>query len=141
MSNENNEFILKENESKIIIENKETNVLKGNDKRKASCKKIGGEKKEIGHKREKDFLKQYNITEINSPLEYGAKSDTSIDLLHPICEILKEQLNVSTFNVSNKSGNNIQFTLGQIPELKDIEIEEFNNPIFTLNLFNKYLNN
>ena len=139
MSNENNEFILKENESKIIIENKETNVLKGNDKRKASCKKIGGEKKEIGHKREKDFLKQYNITEINSPLEYGAKSDTSIDLLHPICEILKEQLNVSTFNVSNKSGNNIQFTLGQIPELKDIEIEEFNNPIFTLNLFNKYL--
>jgi hypothetical protein len=140
--NQNIEFIISD-EPEIIIDNEEKNTLnieetiKGNDKRKASCKKIGGEKKNIGHKREKEFLKQYNINELNSPIEYGAKSDTSIDVLHPICNILKEQLNVLGFNVSNKSGDNIQFTLGQIPELKDVELEELNS-IFIHNLFNKY---
>ena len=114
------------------------NDLKGNDKRIASCKKVGGDKKRIGHKREKDFLKQYNTNEVNSPTEYGAKSDTTIDVSHPICDILKEKLNVSGFNVSNKSGDNIQFTLGQIPELNDIEIESL-TPLFIHNLFNKYL--
>jgi hypothetical protein len=29
----------------------------GNEKRKESCRKVGAEKKNKGHKREKDFLK------------------------------------------------------------------------------------
>ena len=153
--NQNIEFIISDEPEIIILESEipfneepqimyqtqnieETNALKGDEKRKASCKKIGGEKKNIGHKREKEFLKQYNINELNCPIEYVAKSDTSIDVLHPISNILKEQLNVLGFNVSNKSGDNIQFTLGQIPELKDVEIEHFNS-IFIHNLFNKYL--
>lgn len=119
----------------ILPENK---IITGNEKRKASCKKVGGEKKLIGHKREKEFLKQYNIKELDSPIEYGAKSDTSIDECHPICNILKEKLNVTGFNVSNKSGENLQFTLGQIPELKDIEIDDL-TPQLVREIFNKYL--
>ena len=117
---------------------KKENIIKGNNKRIASCKKIGGEKKKIGHNREKQFTKQYNIDEINNPIEYGAKSDTSIDENHPICQILKEKLDVKGYNVSNKSGNNIQFTLGQIPELNGIEVEQLTEAN-TNNILNNYL--
>lgn len=112
--------------------------LNGNDKRKISCKKVGGEKKRIGHEIEKEFTRQYNNNDLDKPIEYGAKADTSIDINHPICEILKQTLNINGFNVSNKSGNNIQFTLGQIIELKDIEIELLTKDKI-INIFNKYL--
>jgi len=112
--------------------------LNGNDKRKIACKKIGGEKKRIGHEIEREFTRQYNINDINNPIEYGAKADTSIDINHPICEKLIKTLNINGFNVSNKSGNNIQFTLGQIIELKDIEIELLTKDTI-INIFNKYL--
>ena len=141
MSTANIEFVIEECKQEIMdqpIVCETPAVLTGNAKRKASCKKVGGEKKKIGHKREKEFLKQYNLAELDSPTEYGAKSDTTIDVLHPISQILKDQLGVSGFNVSNKSGNNIQFTLGQIPELKDAVVEDFDE-IFIRNLFNKYL--
>ena len=112
--------------------------INGNDKRKISCKKVGGEKKRIGHEIEKEFTRQYNSNDLDKPIEYGAKADTSIDINHPICEILKQTLNINGFNVSNKSGNNIQFTLGQIIELKDIEIELLTKDKI-INIFNKYL--
>lgn len=51
---------------------------------------------------------------------------------------MKQTLNINGFNVSNKSGNNIQFTLGQIIELKDIEIELLTKDKI-INIFNKYL--
>lgn len=109
-----------------------------NDKRKASCKIIGGYKKRLGHEIEKEFTKQFNFNELNKSIEYGAKADTTIDINHPICNILRDKLNVSGFNVSNKSGNNIQITLGQIPEFKDIDINELDkNKI--IYIFNKYL--
>ena len=104
------DFTIEDNETKIIT-SEENKILKGNDKRISSCKKVGGEKKKIGHDREKQFTKQFNINELNNPIEYGPKSDTSIDKNHPICKILKEKLNIEGYNVSNKSGNNIQFTL------------------------------
>lgn len=113
-------------------------MLKGNEKRIDTCKKIGRNIKIIGHKIEKDFLKQYNYNELNNPIEYGAKSDTSIDIYNPICNELRNKLDVSGFNVSNKSGNNIQFTLGQIPELLNIDIKDFTHD-FLRELFNKYL--
>ena len=112
--------------------------LNGNDKRKISCKKVGGEKKRIGHEIEKEFTRQYNSNDLDKPIEYGAKADTSIDINHPICEKLIQILNINGFNVSNKSGNNIQFTLGQIIEFKDIEIELLTKDKI-INIFNKYL--
>ena len=125
---------------KVNLELKTNNLLKkGNDKRIESCKQVGGEKKRIGHKREKEFLKQFNTTELENPIEYGATSDTSIDINHPICEILKTNLSVSTFNVSNKSGKNLQFTLGNIPELLNITEDTLSDKQLIRNIFNKYL--
>lgn len=113
----------------------------GNEKRKESCKKIGAEKKQKGHKREKDFLKKYNQQEFDKPIEYGATSDTSICSTHPICNKLNETIKPSNLYVSNKSCNNIQITLGNIPELKDIDVNLLNNNDgdCVRNIFNKYL--
>ena len=97
-------------------------AIAGNKKRIESCKRVGADKKIIGHKREKDFLAKYNITELNEPTEYGATSDTSICQSHSICDKLKETIKNTNLNVSNKSGKNIQLVLGNIPELKDIDI-------------------
>ena len=112
----------------------------GNEKRKESCKNVGAEKKNKGHKREKDFLKKYNPEEVDKHIEYGATSDTSICLTHPICEKLKENIKPLNLNVTNKSGNNIQLTLGNIPEFKDIDVSKLNNDKeFVQKLIEKYL--
>ena len=112
--------------------------LRGNEKRKQSCKNVGGEKKKVGHDRERDFLKQYNVDDLDKPTEYGPKSDTTIHPEHPICDVLANTLGVSHFNVSNKSGANLQFTLGRIPELETITEETF-QPDSIRAIFNKYL--
>ena len=101
-------------------------------------KNIGSYKKKLGHQIEKEFIKQFNFNELNNPIEYGAKADTSIDINHPIYITLKDKLNITGLNVSNKSGNNIQFTLGQIPELKDIDINDLDKNKVLL-ILNKYL--
>jgi hypothetical protein len=112
----------------------------GNEKRKESCKKVGAEKKTKGHKREKDFLKKYNPQEVHKPIEYGPTSDTSICPTHPIGNKLNETIKPSNLSVSNKSGENIQLTLGNIPELKDIDSDKLNNDNeYVHNVFNKYL--
>ena len=61
----------------------------GNDKRKASCKKVGGIVKKVGHKREKDFLRKYNPSEVDKQIEYGATADTSICSQHEVCSRLE----------------------------------------------------
>lgn len=43
-------------------------------------KNIGSYKKKLGHQIEKEFIKQFNFNELNNPIEYGAKADTSIDI-------------------------------------------------------------
>lgn len=112
----------------------------GNDKRKESCKKVGAEKKNKGHKREKDFLKKYNPLEVDNQTEYGATSDTSICPTHPICSKLDLIGEHKNLNVTNKSGNNIQLTLGNIPELKDIDSDILNkDKEYVRDIFNKYL--
>lgn len=116
--------------------------LKGNEKRIASCKKVGGDKKRVGHAREIDFKIQYNPSSVNQKIEYGATSDTQIDPTHPIVEKLKTELGISgtSLNVSNKSGKNIQFTLGKIPELEgDTNIDWICDKQNSRLLFNKYL--
>lgn len=113
----------------------------GNEKRKESCKNVGAKKKTKGHKREKDFLKKYNPQEFNKPIEYGPTSDTSICSTHPICNKLNETIKPSNLFVSNKSGNNIQLTLGNIPEFKDADVNQLNNndEDCVRYIFNKYL--
>jgi hypothetical protein len=129
-------------EKKVVsfeVENKKKkeNFIKGNNKRIESCKKIGKSKKVLGHIIENEFKKQFNISEIDN-IEYGSKSDASIDINNSICIKLTQNINVTNFNVSIKSGNNIQFTLGNIPELKDIEIKNLSK-LLIYDIFNKYL--
>lgn len=122
------------------METSSKKMTTGNEKRIESCKKVGSEKKHKGHKREKDFLKIYNITELDKPTTYGATSDTSICSTHPICDKLYETIQYSNLNVSNKSGNNIQLTLGNIPELKNIDADKLNkDKEYVRNIFNIYL--
>jgi hypothetical protein len=122
---------------------------KGNDKRKESCKKLGGEKKRVGHDIEVEFLKQFNNPEFmrhqkakeegKSLTEYGATSDTTIDDSHPVRDVLKDRLSITGVNVTNKSGSNIQFVLGNIPEFKKIQSAAEINHDFVSNLLCKYL--
>jgi len=114
--------------------------LTGNEKRKISCKKIGREKKLKGHKREDDFNKKFNPTALGIT-EYGAKSDCVICSTHTIIPILKEKLGpLNNLNTSNKSGKNIQMTLGSIPELKcEDNLKYIQNKDNCRKLFSKYL--
>jgi hypothetical protein len=118
---------------------KKINGLKGlspNEKRIKSCKKVGGAKKKIGHQREEDFNKQFNPDKVGE-IEYGAKADCRITN-EEMQKELREKLKVDNFNTSNKSGKNIQFTLGKIPELdKDDNLEYMKNN--NIDIFNKYL--
>lgn len=116
----------------------QTSVKSGNEKRIESCKKLGAEKKRMGHQREKDFLRKYNSNESDKPTEYGPTADTSICLSHPICDILRDKIKPANFNVSNKSGNNIQLVLGNVPELKDINVDILSDRDYVRKIFNKY---
>lgn len=123
--------------------------LTGNEKRKESCKKVGGEKKQVGHDIEVEFLKQFNNPEFmrhqkakeegKNTIEYGATSDTTIDESHPVRDILKDKLNITGVNITNKSGNNIQFVLGNIPEFKQIQSVSEITPDFVTKLLINHL--
>jgi hypothetical protein len=121
-------------------------LLTGNEKRIASCKKVGGEKKKVGHTRESDFKQKYNPKTLDAKIEYGATSDTQIDANHPINLQIESVLGLhhetpkNEWNCSNKSGNNLQFTLGKIPELEtEDNLEWIQSKENSRMLFNKYL--
>lgn len=116
-----------------------TEQLTGNEKRKDSCKKVGGDKKRKGHKREDDFNKKFNPDALGTT-EYGAKSDCVISEENYIIPILKKKFGLTRFNTSNKSGNNIQMTLGSIPELDcEDNLEYIQDKGNSRKLFSKYL--
>lgn len=118
-------------------------MLTGNNKRIESCKAVGGDKKRKGHKREDDFKNQYNPTSLNEPTEYKATSDTWIPAGLEITSKLCDYFSIAEpkdLYISNKSGNNIQFTLGQIPELNtEDNLNWIQNADNCRALFNKYL--
>jgi len=118
------------------------NNIKSNIKRIKTCKKIGGILKNKGHKRENDFKKQYNKKLLKQKIQYGATSDTSISKKHNIIKKIKKKLlyNGLTYYCSNKSGKNIQFTLGKIIELEtNNNIEWLKNKKNVHKLLGKYL--
>ena len=135
------------------LELQQINKILSNGKRVESCKKIGSIVKNRGHTIELEFMSRYNI-DVNS-IEYGACADASINNKHPITFKLLinlpdlsnngvkphclTNLKVESYNVSIKSGKNIQFNLGNIPELYDICIDTLNNKDYVKNIFNKYL--
>ena len=117
----------------------DSNTLSGNQKRIESCKKVGGEKKKKGHKREDDFNQQFNPSALGIT-EYGAKADCVISSEHSIVQKFKDEFGLSSFNTSNKSGRNIQITLGKINELDcENNLEYIQNKTNSRELFSKYL--
>ena len=117
-------------------------VLTGNAKRKQSCQRVGGEKKRVGHKREDDFKRQFNPQSLNEKTEYAATSDTWLERSSEIAGNLRVKFGLEDRDlyVSNKSGNNIQLTLGVIPELAlETNKDWIENPENCTTLFNKYL--
>jgi hypothetical protein len=101
-----------------------TQELKGNEKRKQSCKLVGGEKKRTGHARERLFTDAFG--DAADCVTYKAEADCRISVTNPatatLLESLSKTLNLdlndrTSLYASIKSGNNLQFTLGNIPEI------------------------
>jgi hypothetical protein len=117
-----------------------SNELKGNDKRKASCKKIGGEKKRGGHSLEKVFDEAVGVCSTTTSTK--PEADCTIVRDGERGKALVEKLEavfgpLTSFHCSLKSGNNLQFTLGVIPEITQSEtkIAAMSQP----SLWEKYL--
>ena len=97
-----------------------------NQKRKDTCKKVGGEKKRTGHKREAEFNSLFGYEDAS--IKYGAEADCDISNDTPNGIHLNEQLKAH-FNempkyankVSLKGGNTMQFTLGRIDEVSALD--------------------
>lgn len=114
-------------------------MLTGNDKRKASCKAVGGEKKRGGHKLEHVFNEQFGVP---SSITYKAEADCLISSSNPAGALLMKELQ-KTLSLADaptcslKSGNNLQFTLGCIPEIT--ETENKLDAMYVRSLWEKYL--
>lgn len=90
-------------------------LLSGNDKRKASCRKVGGEKKRTGHSREDLFNSRFGMP---SPITYKAEADCTISPENPGgAAVIARMPGLPSYRTSVKSGNNLQFTLGRIDEV------------------------
>jgi hypothetical protein len=96
------------------------NNMNGNDKRIASCKAVGGQKKRSGHTLEHlhDSLFGETQTTTSTKAEADCKI-TNADHLEQIRATFPD-LKIDG-HVSVKSGNNLQFTLGNIPEITDVD--------------------
>ena len=94
--------------------------MNGNDKRIASCKAVGGDKKRSGHSLE--HLHDSLFGEEQTTTSTKAEADCRITKLEYLEEIRATfpDLKIDG-HVSVKSGSNLQFTLGNIPEITDVE--------------------
>ena len=95
--------------------------LAGNEKRKESCKAVGGAKKRTGHSHEAVFNRLFGLGD-QTEITYKAEADCVISNTTTGGAALLAQLTdkfgpLPNHNVSVKSGKNLQFVLGNIPEI------------------------
>lgn len=118
--------------------------LTGNAKRKASCKQVGGAKKRRGHYLEGIFNQQFGDPQC--ALTYKAEADCTLCDANIATKALLESLTKTIgwnaadpthHSISLKSGSNIQFTLGNIPEIT--EATDKLAAMKETSLWNKYL--
>jgi hypothetical protein len=119
----------------------------GNDKRIESCKKVGGDKKRRGHALEKDFNTQFGGAD--DQITYKAVADCTLCPENPNTQILlsslTKTLNLDTkdsshLSISLKSGKNLQFVLGNIPEITGAkDSNEKLKVMKSSQIWNKYL--
>lgn len=95
--------------------------LIANEKRKASCKAVGSKKKQLGHAHEHEFAKRWGGENNTHTLTYKAEADNEIRDLRLLEKLRTTLGDIPNGNTSLKSGLNIQFTLGRIPEIMNTE--------------------
>jgi hypothetical protein len=99
-------------------------ISTGNEKRTKSCKDVGGEKKRSGHEWEAMHNKAFGVVGAHNAVSTKAEADCVISSSNPAGAALLEELSAafgggeSMGRVSLKSGKNLQFTLGVVPELE-----------------------
>jgi hypothetical protein len=97
-------------------------MLSGNEKRKASCKAVGGAKKRGGHALEHlhDSIVgvkcETTSTKAEADCHISAENPRGAELLSELEAKFGEKLQYC----SVKSGNNLQFVLGNIPEIVEV---------------------
>ena len=116
----------------VVCKNLEQKMA-ANQKRIESCRKVGGEKKRTGHKREDVFGERWCDPSATTYKAEADKTITNEDMLG----VLRTKLGVSSGRCSIKSGKNLQFTLGRIPEVTDAEDKV--SAIATRAVWEKYL--
>ncbi len=104
-------------------------MLTGNEKRSAACKAVGGAKKRAGHAREREFNAKFDV--VDQKITYGAESD-SVVTNPDYTSVLGSILGVDSFATSIKSGKNLQFILGRVPEVVEgsEDLSVFSDPEF-----------
>lgn len=111
-------------------------------KEKKSLSYIGKESKYRGHKIEEEFFKSFCCIKCSFKTTYSSSSDNYIKNYNPIYYNLLEKLNLEdkkVLNVSTKSGKNIQFVLGNIPELYKEPLKFLKDKSNVLKILRKYL--
>jgi hypothetical protein len=104
-----------------------------NEKRRESCKKVGGAKKREGHEREDAFETLWGE---KTATTYKAEADKTITNL-TFLSILRESLGeFPSGSTSIKGGISLQFTLGRIPE---IEVPDQIQALSQRSIWEKYL--
>ncbi len=98
---------------------------------------LGRQKKRRGHAIEESFRKQFGS--VLDSTRFLCGSDNTIRRRHPIIQRLVTELKVNGLEVSNKSGKNIQFTIGQIPQWTHVDAETLHSYAFNEHTFQKYL--
>lgn len=111
-------------------------VLRGNEKRKATSKKVGGVNKKKGHDNEAMFNIKFDKPR---DVSYKAEADCIITARKYI-DLLDKTFGKSASKESSlKSGKTQQFTLGRIDELSTISDDEKLKVIYERSLWEKYL--
>ena len=131
--------------SKSAQSTSKSTQLTGNEKRKASCKKVGGAKKREGHSKETLFNSFWGNPD--AELTYKAEADCTIfPNTQKSKELMKQLDNVFNlpdsceYKCSLKSGISLQFTLGRIPEISEAKTREEKLAAFKKpELWRKYL--
>lgn len=114
-----------------------------NDKRRETCRKIGAMKKQEGHDIEKLFNSLYG--DPSSALTYKPQADSEVSFQsqngHSIMlKFIQLGWMMDRYSVSIKSGNNLQFHLGNIPELSQLtEHQSMRAVLQSSMLWSKYL--
>lgn len=116
--------------------------MSSNQKRVETCRKVGEKVRHAGHAREAQFKKHFGVASESHTPSYRAEADASFDHQHPIYKILIDKLGISGSASSIKSGQNLQFVLGNLDQVEISQgyVERLNSDVeLSRSLLDRYL--